>query len=92
MKVLTNKSIIDKNGKVEQFKAPIVIKTDTSIIGYDTNNKEVFDFRDIVDFSGFTLTNEDGTTVEYDTAQPTVAELQTQIYNLTTALVKGGLM
>lgn len=39
----------------EKLQAENIIKTDTDIIGYDENNKEIFAFRGISDFTLFTL-------------------------------------
>lgn len=47
----------------EKFEAEKIIKTDNSIIGKNIDNKEVFSFKGINDFSLFTL--EEGQ--EYDT-------------------------
>lgn len=51
----------------ENFEAEKIIKTDTNIIGQDANSNELFAFRGISDFSLFTVINEDGTSVEFDT-------------------------
>lgn len=39
----------------EDFKAEKIIKTDSDIIGYDSNDSEVFKFHIIGDFSKFSL-------------------------------------
>jgi len=39
----------------EQFKAEKIVKTDKDIIGKDAIENEVFAFRGISDFTGFTL-------------------------------------
>ena len=58
------------NFNKQQFKADIIIKTNTDIIGQDSNGIEVFAFRGISDFTGFTL--EDGK--EFDAEEPTLEE------------------
>ena len=50
----------------EQFQAEKIIKTDKDIIGQDLIGNEVFAFRGISDFTGFTITNEDDTSTEFD--------------------------
>ena len=70
----------------QQFEAEKIIKTDTDIIGKDANGNELFAFRSISDFSLFAL--EEGQT--YDTSEPTITDLQAQIFNLTTQLINGG--
>lgn len=72
----------------QQFKAQKIIKTDTDIIGYDINANELFSFRGISDFSGFTLGEEQ----EFDISQSSVEDLQKQIFDLTTQLVAGGVL
>lgn len=59
----------------EQRKAEKIIKTDTGIIGEDLNGNTIFEIKGISDFTGFTVTNEDGTSADFDTAQPTKEEL-----------------
>lgn len=39
----------------EQYTAEKIIKTETDIIGQDSNKNELFAFRGISDFTGFTL-------------------------------------
>ena len=39
----------------EQFKADKIVKSNTDIIGRDSSGNEIFAFRGISDFSGFTL-------------------------------------
>jgi len=39
----------------QEFKAEKIIKTTNGIIGKDENNKTVFEFKGISDFSGYTL-------------------------------------
>lgn len=76
----------------EQFKAEKIIKTDTDILGQDSNGNELFAFKGISSFAGFTIANEDGTSVDYDTLQPSVTDLQIQIFNLTSLLLDGGVL
>lgn len=54
----------------EQFQAEKIVKTDTDIVGYDSNRNELFTFRGISDFSGFTL--EEGQT--FNTEEPSEQE------------------
>lgn len=75
---------LNVNGGI--YQADRIIKTDTNIIGYDSNGNELFAFKGISDFTGFTL--EEGQT--FDIPIPTNTDLQTQIFNLTTQLVNGG--
>lgn len=82
--------ILNFNG--EQLKAEKIIKTDTDIIGQDANGNEVFAFRTISDFTEFTVANEGGTDADYDSSEPSITDLQTQIYNLTSLLVSGGVI
>jgi hypothetical protein len=49
----------------EKFQAEKIIKTETDIIGQDINGNEVFAFRGISDFTGFSL--EEGQ--EFDKSQ-----------------------
>ena len=74
----------------ETFEAEKIIKTETDIIGQDSNGNEVFAFRGVSDFSGFEVKNEDGISVNFDSPQPPVSDLQAQIFNLTTQLINGG--
>lgn len=76
--------VLNING--EKFKADKIIKTNTDITGRDNNGVELFAFRGISDFSGFIL--EEGQA--FDTSEPTIADLQAQIFNLTTQLINGG--
>lgn len=39
----------------QEFKAEKIIKTDTDIIGQDSNGNELFGFRGISDITGFNL-------------------------------------
>lgn len=55
------KAVIFNN---EEFIADKIIKTDNSIIGKDADNKEVFSFKRIKDFSLFTLKDNDTFDVE----------------------------
>lgn len=64
--------ILNFNG--EQFKAEKIIKTGTDIIGQDLNGNEIFAFRGISDFSQFTVANEDGSSADFDTIEPTLEE------------------
>lgn len=68
-------------------KAEKIVKTTDSIIGY-TDGKEVFAFKGVSNFSLFTLDNDES----FDVAEPTVADLQSQIFTLTTTLVTGGVI
>lgn len=80
--------IVSNMTQDENFKprcAEKVVKTTDSIIGY-TDGKEVFALRGISDFSFFSL--DEGEV--FDVSEPTVADLQAQIFALTTALVTGG--
>lgn len=72
----------------EEYQAEKIIKTNTDIIGRDANGNEVFAFRGISDFTEFTL--EAGQT--FDNAQPTIIDLQTQIFSLTSQLISGGVL
>ncbi|NRT90168.1 hypothetical protein [Clostridium beijerinckii] len=74
----------------EQFKADKIIKNQTDILGQNLNGNEVFAFRGISDFAGFTVIKEDGEGCDFDTLEPTIADLQTQIFKLTTQLINGG--
>lgn len=47
------KTLID--GLNKEYKADKIYKTDNSIIGKDENNKEIFSFKGVKDFSLFTL-------------------------------------
>lgn len=76
----------------QEFKAEKITKTENDIIGQDSNGNELFAFKGISDFSGFTIANEDGTASGYDSTEPTNTDLQTQIFNLTTQLVIGGVI
>ena len=58
----------------EKYEGEKIIKTSTDIIGQDTNGNEIFVFRGISDFSGFTVKNEDGTSAEFDATEPTLEE------------------
>lgn len=55
----------------EEFKAEKIIKTENDIIGQDTNGNEIFAFRGISDFTGFTI--EEGQT--FDTEDPSEQEI-----------------
>lgn len=55
----------------QEFKADKIIKTETDIIGEDSNGNEVFALRGISDFSGFTL--EEGQV--FDTVEPSEQEV-----------------
>lgn len=57
-----------------EHSAEKIVKTENSIIGY-TDGNEVFSFRGISKFDMFEL--KDG--AEFDTAEPTVSELQEQL-------------
>ena len=59
----------------KKYQAEKIIKNDADIIGQDSNGNEAFAFRGISDFSGFTITNEDGTSTEFDTIPKTELEL-----------------
>jgi len=59
----------------QEFKADTIIKTDTDTIGYDSSGNEIFSFKGISDFSGFTVKNEDGTNTNFDTMAKTELEL-----------------
>ena len=72
----------------EEFQAEKIIKTEDSIIGKSIEGKEIFSFKGIKDFSLFTL--KDG--AEFDAEEPTISDLQSQIFNLTTQLVNGGVI
>lgn len=74
----------------QEYRADKIIKNENAIIGQDSRGNELFAFRGISDFSQFAIENEDGTNVEYDKGEPTVADLQEQIFNLTTQLINGG--
>jgi len=65
-----------------EFKAEKIIKTETYIVGYDINGIEVFAFRGISDFTGFTL--DDGQ--EFDKEEPTQDEI------LRAKIIKDGVM
>lgn len=69
----------------QTFEAEKIIKSNTDIVGKDLNDNELFAFRGISDFSQFSL---DGQT--FDATEPTIADLQAQIFNLTTQLINGG--
>lgn len=70
----------------KMFQADKIIKTSIDITGQDSNGKELFAFRGISDFTLFKL--EEGQS--FDKPQPSIADLQMQIFNLTTQLVSGG--
>ena len=72
----------------EEFQAEKIIKGTDCIIGKDTEGREIFSFKGIKDFSLFTLKYG----AEFDTEEPTISDLQTQIFNLTTQLVNGGVI
>lgn len=59
----------------EEFRADKIIKTGTDIIGQDLNGNEIFAFIGIPDFTGFTVTNEDGTSSNFDTVPRTNIEI-----------------
>lgn len=50
----------------EEFKAENIIKTQTDIIGQDTNGVELFSFKGISDISLFKIEDEDGIISEFD--------------------------
>jgi hypothetical protein len=60
---------------VSNLQAYKIVKTDTDIIGYDLNGKELFAFRGISDFSQFTL--EEGQS--FDTEDDPVAAVGQQL-------------
>ena len=70
----------------QKFEAEKIIKTNTDIVGQDSQGNELFAFRGISDFTGFAL--EEGQI--FDATEPTIADLQAQIFNLTTQLINGG--
>lgn len=72
----------------KQYQAEEIIKTDTDIIGLDSNKNQIFAFKDVSNFKQFTL--EEGQT--FDIIQPSIMDLQTQIFNLITQLVIGGVI
>jgi len=53
-----------------EYKAEKIIKTETDIIGQDDNGNELFSFKGISDFTGFTL--EEGQ--EFDIIEPSEQE------------------
>ncbi|WP_297422075.1 hypothetical protein [Clostridium sp.] len=76
----------------KEFQAEKIIKTDTDIIGLDSKGNKLFVFLEIPDFSLFSISNLDGTSCDFDTLVPSTTDLQTQIFNLTTQLVNGGII
>ena len=58
----------------ETLEAERVIKTDSSIIGYDINNNEIFSFKGVSDFTGFVLKNENDIVIEFEAPPVTEAE------------------
>lgn len=61
----------------EKFKAEKIIKTDIDIIGQDSNGKELFAFRGISDFGGFTLEEGQEFDVEENLEETLAKELAT---------------
>ncbi|NRT72683.1 hypothetical protein [Clostridium beijerinckii] len=76
----------------ETFEADKIIRFNNNIIGQDANRNELFAFKGISDFTGFAIINEDGTDAGYDYTEPSISDLQAQIFNLTTQLVRGGII
>ncbi|RXI55553.1 hypothetical protein DP124_01400 [Clostridium tetani] len=71
----------------DTLQAEKIIKTDTNIIGY-IDNKEVFAFRGIKDFSIFKLENGEFDTLEEDLQQEINAKLLKDSANLQVELNK----
>ena len=66
----------------QEFKADKIIKTETDIMGEDSTGNEVFAFRGISDFSGFTL--EDGQTFDTELSiEERMSLMQKAIDNMT---------
>lgn len=75
--------ILNFNG--EQYKADKIIKTETDIIGKDSNGNELFAFRGINDFTDFDL--EEGQT--FDT-ELTIEERMSLIQKAIDSITLGG--
>jgi hypothetical protein len=58
----------------EQLKAEKIIKNIDNIIGTDTYGNNVFSIYGIKDFSGINISNEDGTSCDYDIKKPSLEE------------------
>lgn len=59
------------NVNKEEYKAEKIIKSATDIVGKDVNGNELFAFRGVSDFTGFTL--EEGQ--EFDIEEPSEQEI-----------------
>ncbi|RXM55463.1 hypothetical protein DP134_05240 [Clostridium tetani] len=82
------KTLIFGSGEdLEIYEAEIIIKTDTDIIGY-INNKEVFAFRGVNDFTQFKLESGEFDILEEDLQQEINAKLLKDSANLQVELNK----
>lgn len=83
------KTLIDGKNKLTANK---IVKTESAIIGYDINGNQVFKVDNIIDFTKYSLVDENNNPVTYDIETSSNTDLQTQIYSLTTQLVDKGVI